>query len=65
MEKLGGRATLQELYQEIEGHAKTKTNNHWKEKIRQTLQIYDDFRNISRGIYELVSLGEKNTVAIA
>lgn len=65
MEKLGGRATLQELYDEIDGHAKTETNNHWKEKIRQTLQIYDDFKNVSRGVYELTPLWKTNNVAIA
>ena len=65
MEKLGGNATLKQLYSEIEGHAKTQTNKHWREKIRQTLQIYDDFRNVARGVYELIPLEEKNTVAIA
>lgn len=67
MEKLGGRATLQQLYAEIDGHYKTRTNKHWKEKIRQVLRTYKDFRNIDRGVYELVSFSKRNirqTVAI-
>lgn len=68
MQKLGGRATLQQLYHEIKDHAKTKHNKHWQEKVRQTLQRYSDFRNIERGVYELVPLEtnkKKEAIAIA
>lgn len=60
MERLGGKASLQELYNEIEGHAKTSTNQHWKEKIRQIVQTYKDFQNIDRGVYRLIPLGKVN-----
>jgi len=54
IERLGGRATLQQLYAEIEFHAKTKTNTAWKDKIRQVVQQYKkDFQRISEGTYAL------------
>jgi len=59
MERLGGKASLADLYREIEGHAKTKTNQHWKEKIRQVVQTYKDFVNIDRGVYQLRPLGKQ------
>lgn len=39
LESMGGKATLSELYQAVEGHKRTRTggNTHWKEKVRQTL----------------------------
>lgn len=49
MEALGGRATLEGLYREVEGHAKTKTNPHWQDQIRKVLQKCSDFVNLSRG----------------
>lgn len=53
-EKLGGKVSLKQLYFEIQYHEKTKTNSHWKEKIRQTVQIYKkDFSNAGKGIYKL------------
>lgn len=39
MEKLGGKASLSEIYAEISGHKKCEANPHWKEKVRQTLQM--------------------------
>lgn len=48
-----GEMTLSEIYGLIDGHKKCKTNIHWKEKIRQTLQKYDDFVSSSRGIWVL------------
>lgn len=35
--RLGGTATLRQLYQTLEGHAKAKANPHWRAKIRQTV----------------------------
>lgn len=37
MESLGGRATLQQLYREIEGNRPT-SNPFWKDKVRQVVQ---------------------------
>lgn len=53
VEALGGRISLDKLYQEIEGHEKTKTNPHWKDKIRQVLQEGRDYINTSRGEWVL------------
>lgn len=38
LEQLGGRASLQELYREIEGHRPT-SNTFWQAKVRQTVQL--------------------------
>jgi hypothetical protein len=53
MEWLGGKAKLDQIYALIEGSKKTQTNQHWKEKIRQTLQLHDNFISIERGIWGL------------
>ena len=42
---------LEEIYSEIEGHEKTKQNAHWKEKIRQTLQMSSLFKSDERGVW--------------
>lgn len=39
LEALGGQATLQRLYREIEGHRPT-TNQFWQAKVRQQLQRF-------------------------
>ena len=38
MRNLGGKADLSSIYAQIDGHERCKSNPHWKEKIRQTLQ---------------------------
>ena len=53
--KLGGKASLEMLYEEIQGHKKTKTNDHWKDKVRQVVQSYKDFVNIARGEYSIAA----------
>lgn len=53
LEKLNGKATLNNIYAQVEGHKKTESNNAWKEKIRQTLQRYEIFKNISKGVWML------------
>ncbi|WP_040980909.1 MULTISPECIES: DNA methyltransferase [Oceanobacillus] len=53
LEWLGGKAELAEIYKVIEGSKKTLKNNHWKDKIRQTLQLHDNFKSSSRGVWEL------------
>ena len=56
MEKLGnGKITLEEIYREIEGHKKCQGNEHWKEKIRQTLQRSDKFVNVEKGIWAIAA----------
>lgn len=54
LEYCNGKATLQMIYKLVEGHKKTSSNSNWKEKIRQTLQIYTDiFKRVDRGVWEL------------
>ena len=53
MEHLGDKASLPEIYQEISGYEKAKQNPHWKEKVRQTLQITPCFSSSERGIWKL------------
>jgi len=53
LEWLGGKATLQEIYEIIEGSKKANKNKHWKEKIRQTLQIHENFEAVDRGVWQL------------
>lgn len=60
IEWLGGQARLQEIYNVIEGSKKAERNQHWKEKIRQTLQRHDNFIPIERGVWEL-NIELKNT----
>lgn len=54
MRKLGGTATLQRLYSEIDGHRKCALNPHWKEKVRQILQQHDNlFCHVDAGIWRI------------
>ena len=53
LKNLNKESSLDEIYSEIEGHAKTQNNPHWKEKIRQTLQMSNLFISNSRGIWAL------------
>lgn len=52
---LGGSASLKQIYQELERNRPTRTN-WWREKIRQTLRLYDEaFAPLGEGHYELRS----------
>lgn len=53
LEYLGGESSLKEIYEVLQDSKKAKKNQHWKEKIRQTLQIHENFENVSRGIWKL------------
>ncbi len=43
--------SLSEIYAEIGEYKKAKGCNHWREKIRQTLQIYPIFRRVGEGVW--------------
>lgn len=45
-------ARLAEIYRELEGHRPSRTT-WWREKIRQTLRQYPDFKAIEEGLYAL------------
>lgn len=56
LKHLGGRATLGQIYQQLERNRPTRTR-FWREKIRQTLRVYaDSFRAIREGEYELAGM---------
>lgn len=55
LEELGGKSNLDTIYKKLDGFKKAENNSHWKEKIRQTLQINPKiFKNVDRGIWCLV-----------
>ncbi len=54
MDKLGAEASLETIYNEIEGHKKCESNPNWKAKVRQTLQA-GGFRNVSRGVWAVAA----------
>ena len=44
--------TLAQLYDEIAEYKKAKSNQWWREKVRQTLQNYPEhFKHVSRGVW--------------
>ena len=49
----GGTMSLQDLYEALKGSAKAKANQHWQEKIRQTVQNVKRFVRTERGTYAL------------
>lgn len=50
MREKSGPVSLAEIYRAFAGHAKTKNNPHWREKLRQTMQR-GGFERIAPGIY--------------
>jgi len=52
---LGGEASLGQLYDALAGTARAAQNPHWREKIRQTLQLCGEFEPVSRGRWRLVN----------
>lgn len=51
VEENGGRMTLDELYDALKDSAKARRNEHWREKIRQTVQNVKSFIRTERGCY--------------
>ena len=49
LNRLGSNASLGEIYREIDGHEKCRTNPHWQAKVRQTLQYFA--QNTARGVW--------------
>lgn len=52
-QEIGGIAHLSDLYRVIEDTEKAKNNKHWKEKIRQVLQLHDNFESLGGGQWKL------------
>lgn len=55
LEECHGRASLEEIYQRVEGHKRAQSQQWWKEKVRQTLQINPQtFEHTGRGMWRLI-----------
>ena len=52
----GGQMSLQELYDAVKDSAKAKANQHWQEKVRQTVQDIKHFIRTERGCYALAAV---------
>lgn len=55
MEKLNKNATLSEIYEQIDGHAKCATNQNWQAKVRQTLQQSNRFVHVNEGVWAMAA----------
>ncbi len=55
LKKIGRNATLEEIYAEIDGHDKTKNNNNWQAKVRQTLQVSNLFTHVDNGVWAVAA----------
>lgn len=51
LEDAGKPLPLKEIYAAVDGHKKCCTNPHWRDKIRQTLQMHDNFTHVSEGVW--------------
>ena len=49
----GGEMSLKELYDAVKDSAKAERNQHWQEKVRQTVQNIKHFVRTERGCYAL------------
>ena len=49
----GGQMSLQKLYDAVKDSTKAKANQHWQEKVRQTVQNIKHFIRTERGCYAL------------
>ena len=57
LEHLGANKelSLDEIYREIEPHKKAVANPHWKDKVRQVLQLLPNAENVSPGRWVLAA----------
>lgn len=54
MKEMGNKQCgLSEIYEACADFRKAKKNPHWKEKIRQTLQMHPQFFHVRRGVWAL------------
>lgn len=54
LEECNGAVSLSYLYEQIEPYKRTRSNSFWREKVRQTLQIYPQvFEQAGRGLWRL------------
>lgn len=55
LSSIGGEARLSDIYAEIDGHKKAVSNPHWKDKVRQVLQMYSSFYSRERGVWAIAA----------
>ena len=53
LRRLGGRATLAQLYEVLEEHPKAKINPTYRATIRRTLQFDPAVERVSTGVWQL------------
>lgn len=53
LQQLGGKAKLPDIYAVLGDTKKSKGNVNWQAKIRQTLQINQNFDSVERGVWKL------------
>ena len=54
LEECKDAVSLHELYEKIEPYKKAQKNQFWREKVRQTLQVYTNFfQSPKRGVWQL------------
>lgn len=53
LEELGDSAKIEDINKIVEGTEKAKKSQYWKEKIKKTLQKYDEFTMISNGSWQI------------
>jgi hypothetical protein len=51
LRKLGGQASLRDIYAAIETHPRVQDRKHWRAKIRQVLESYNEFVRVDAGIW--------------
>lgn len=54
LQTLNGQADLQAIYDILRNTDKAKKNPHFEAKIRQTLQRYNNFATVERGVWKLI-----------
>ena len=55
LETCRGSASLEEIYRQVEPHKRAQSQQWWKEKVRQTLQINPEtFEHMGRGVWRLI-----------
>ena len=51
-----GKANIDDIYSEVEGHERANSVKDWKAKVRQTLQVYPKiFKNTEKGVWALAA----------
>ncbi len=55
MEETGTPMGYDDILHSLDGHKKCESNNHLRDKVRQTLHMYPIFREMGKGVWALAS----------